>query len=102
MVVYLSSTTPVTNRSLLQDAKIECWCMFLLLLQMSPEYHGFLKALQVAAAAQSVGAHVPSEMPPLPQLPRITVCTPQQQRKSEVSSQANTMTCDKKNGDEKK
>jgi hypothetical protein len=39
---------------------------------MSPEYHGFLKALQVAAA-QSVGAHVQSEMPPLPQLPRITV-----------------------------
>jgi hypothetical protein len=49
---------------------------------MSPEYHGFLKALQVAAA-QSVGAQVQSEMPPLPQLPRITASKHQHSNNNE-------------------
>jgi hypothetical protein len=42
----------------------------------------FLKALQVAAA-QSVGAHVQSEMPPLPQLPRITASKHQHSNNNE-------------------
>lgn len=56
---------------------------------MSPVYHimDFWKhtasgsSTKFRAAAQSLGAHVPSEMPPLPQLPRITASEPQQRRK---------------------
>ena len=58
----------------------------------------FLKALQVAAAQSSGtrGQHVPSEMPPLPQLPKIAISIPQlQQQKKLISSQANTLTFDK-------
>lgn len=64
----------------------------------------FCESTASGSSTKCIGAHVQSEMPPLPQLPMITVSEPQQQRKSEVSSQANTSTFDKitkKNGDDR-